>query len=208
MGIKILFFLLFAAAIIFLQNSCCSDPQAGLLSEGTYRIPYANGTKVKVTRDHCTHSPKNRIDMRGTGGQGPYRVVAAQSGVIRFISDGNSANCCDGSCANNYVWIQHSNGEWTKYSHLTTGSVTGDAGLSVGDQVSIGAFLGYEGDVGRACGVHLHFEVAVPNDPNNPLNSGNGGFINGVNRVPVICGIGSVAFERNHIYTAANCLLN
>ena len=42
--------------------------------------------------------------------------------------------------------------------------------------------LGFEGDVGQAGGEHLHFEVAVPDDPANAIDGG--GFIIGQARVP------------------------
>ena len=35
--------------------------------------------------------------------------------------------------SNNYVWIRHANGEWTKYTHFETDSVDDD--LDVGDVV-------------------------------------------------------------------------
>ena len=48
--------------------------------------------------------------------------------------------------------------------------MTEDAGLSVGDSVSAGTFLGCEDDVGCASGTHLHFEVGVPEDPADPID--------------------------------------
>ena len=62
---------------------------------------------------------------------------------------------------NNYVWIAHPNGEWTKYSHPRTGTVSIDAGWAAGDTIQVGQILGEEGDVGFATGTHLHFEVAT-----------------------------------------------
>jgi hypothetical protein len=89
-------------------------------SQGVYRIPYQAGTKVRVNRDHFTHDPLRRYDMKATGG-GPYRIAAAADGVIRFIVDGFTENRPGASpCNNNYVWIEHPTGEWTKYS-LTRG---------------------------------------------------------------------------------------
>lgn len=60
-------------------------------SSGYYRIPYEDGTNVKVTRDHNTHTPKGRYDMVGTGGEKPYKIVAAASGTIVAIEDSFSA---------------------------------------------------------------------------------------------------------------------
>jgi len=179
----------------------CGTPE---LSRGVYRIPYVNGTQVKVGGDHQTHSPRWRIDMSAFGGTGPYRVAAAADGIIRFIVDTNFLTCSDCAVSNNYVWIEHPNGEWTKYSHMQTGTTRGAAGLAVGDQVCAGQYLGDEDDVGKASGIHLHFEVAVPDDLSDPINPA-GGFIRGINRVPVICGIPGNIFVDNQIYTAAPC---
>ena len=75
------------------------------------------------------------------------RIVAAADGVVRFIVDqfetrqGASAR----PCYNNYIWIEHSNGEWTKYSHMEKGSSRGSANLKVGDALRAGAYLGMRG---------------------------------------------------------------
>lgn len=210
------------------------------VSEGVYRLPYADGTTVAFSNDHTSHPASlNRIDLRGQGG-GPFTVVAAGAGWIQIIvenndtfcpniANGNPSNdtngdgvtttqedqnaacssysgpssfCCErhieglggacpsgGTCLatvanptapNNLVWIQHPNGEWTKYTHMQRGSVgTGTdnngnpgAGRFVGKFVNAGEPLGLEGDVGNAGGPHVHFEVAVPNyvdtGPGNP----------------------------------------
>jgi Peptidase family M23/Abnormal spindle-like microcephaly-assoc'd, ASPM-SPD-2-Hydin len=177
------------------------------VSAGTYRIPYQNGTTVEITGDHLTHDPPTRIDMKGVAGSEPYRLVAAADGVIRFIVDQFGANRPDGNpCNNNYVWIEHDNGEWTKYSHMTKRSVTRDAGLSVGQRVRAGTFLGIEDDIGCAHGEHLHFEVAVPIDPDDPIDDA--GLIRGGsprNRIPRIGGIPSQLFVEGNRYVAANC---
>lgn len=166
-------------------------------SSGFYSIPYEAGTKVRVSRDHLTHTPVNRIDMSGTSG-GPYRVVAAASGHIRFIEDSHDTT---GSCAdNNYVWIEHANGEWTKYSHMKKDSTSVSAGLKVGDWVRAGQFIGVESDIGCASGDHVHFEVAVPDDPADPIVP-SGGYIKGENLVPKVCGIDGQLYVASTTYT-------
>ena len=195
---------LIAAGLVFTcRAGCTSLDQSFLL----YRLPYANGTDVRVTRDHMSHAPANRLDLKGINGAAPYAVVAAATGIVEVISDSNTQNCCGGSCANNYVWLSHIGGEWTKYSHLDTDSITVDAGLSEGDIVLAGQFLGWESDVGRACGTHLHFEVAVPDDPNNPLTGGNGGFIQGINRIPRFCNVPGQIVAEDEEHTASPCSL-
>jgi murein DD-endopeptidase MepM/ murein hydrolase activator NlpD len=189
------------------EQAASEVDEMAVMSRGTYRIPYQTGTEVEVTRDHRSHEPPNRIDMKGVGAGEPYRIVAAADGVIRFIVDHFSENRPDQDpCNNNYVWIEHPNGEWTKYSHMTKDSVTVDAGLSVGDHVTAGTFLGCEDEVGCASGEHLHFEVAMPADPGNAINSE--GFLvggNRDNRIPRICGLSSGVFVDGARYTAGSC---
>ena len=180
------------------------------VSIGIYRIPYEDGTQVRVTHDHRTHQPPNRLDLIGLGSMNRSpRVVAAASGVVRHIvdefnerQDARTARQCN----NNYVWLEHPNpnGEWTKYSHLQQDSVRGKAKLNVGDTVQVGTYLGDEGDVGCASRSHLHFEVAVPRDPADPITR-TGGFIKGENRVPLICGLREQVLVARNTYTAAKC---
>jgi len=188
------------------------------LSSNVYRLPYITGTLVLVTKDHHTHGPnKDRIDMVGPDGA---TVVAAADGIIRGIVDSNGLLSAEHSCQddddvaglctdyNNYVWIQHLNGEWTKYSHLAFGSVTA-LGHSVGDAVLAGTMLGIQSDVGFASGEHLHFEVGIPNDPTDDTPfSTLGGFIQGVNVVPVICNVPNNLLEDGQPYIAVPCFNN
>ena len=172
-----------------------------LTSIGVYRIPYLDGTSVLTTGDHFSHSPDfNELDLNGKpddDGQ-QYTIVAAAAGTIVEMDDSNA----EPTSSNNYVWIAHANGEWTKYTHFETGSVTA-RGLGVGSRVSAGTLLGFEGDVGQAGGEHLHFEVAVPDDPANAIDGG--GFIIGQAYVPLICGIAGNVLYDGEFYTAAPC---
>ena len=169
-------------------------------SRGVYRIPYANGTNVFVNGDHFSHSPDfNELDLSGNPGNGQqYTIVAAAAGTIVSMDDSNA----EPTSSNNYVWIAHANGEWTKYTHFETGSVTA-LGLAVNSQVSAGTILGFEGDVGQVQGQHLHFEVVVPDDLANPVDSG--GFIIGQAYVPLICGIAGNVLYDGELYTAGPC---
>ena len=149
---------------------------------GTYRMPYSSGIEVKVSRDFETHNPIGRYDLKAKPneflGYGPFPVVAAADGWIRFIEDQNSGS---DPTDDNFVWIEHPYpfcqppavtwpgkpadyddtciqclgdfcNEWTKYAHVAKDSVTVHAGRSVGDFVSAGTLLGLEGK--RRCAVH------------------------------------------------------
>ena len=178
-------------------------------SRGVYRIPFESGTQVHVTNDHLKHSPVGRIDMSGKGAaSGEYKIVAAADGTVRFIEDGFSKQVESGSgepCTNNYVWIEHRNGEWTKYSHMQKDSTTKKAKIKLNQFVKAGTYLGDEGKVGCAGGDHLHFEVGVPR-ATNPISEV-GGFLadndgSKRNRVPRICGISGGIFQSGEDYEA------
>lgn len=178
-------------------------------SKGLYRIPYDDGTKLRVGGDHIDHSPPGRIDMSGSG-DGPHRVVAAADGFVRHVVDGYGKRLdCKGlptnEQKNNYVWIEHANGEWTKYSHMRKGSSSGKAGLRKDQFVKAGTYLGDEGDVGCAGGEHLHFEVGVPKASGGIAEVG--GFLTDNdgskrNRIPRICAIEDGRFVTGRSYTA------
>ena len=172
------------------------------LSRGVYRIPFIDGTDIKITNDHFNHCPRGRIDMVGINGGSTYQIVAAADGWIRAIEDDNSVQCdCSiTNCRNNYVWIEHPNGEWTKYTHMVKNSVT-SLGLVEGQWITAGTHLGDEGKVGCASGVHLHFEAAQPKDTSTLVFSEYGGYIDldwAKNVIPVICSVTGNVFVETH----------
>lgn len=125
----------------------------GKPSEGIYRLPFADGTKVKVFDDFHTHRPMGRIDLFAIEGPEPYRVVAAAAGRIVAIQDSydeQQSGRAAADCHNNYIWIAHANGEWTNYSHVAHGSATQKAKLKVGDRVEAGQYIGDEDAIGCA----------------------------------------------------------
>jgi murein DD-endopeptidase MepM/ murein hydrolase activator NlpD len=202
------------AALVILsavaQPAMAQAPAEVPVSAGVYRLPFADGTTVKVFDDARTHRPVGRVDLFATAGSKPYRVVAAAPGRIVAIQDGfgeQQSGRAAKDCHNNYVWIAHANGEWTNYSHVAQHSVTGKAGLKVGDQVNAGAYLGDEGAVGCAMLDHVHFEVAVP-DPSAPIDAG--GFLldndgGKRERDPRFCGVPGETARKDASYTAVAC---
>jgi murein DD-endopeptidase MepM/ murein hydrolase activator NlpD len=191
--------------------SVSGDAERGTpLSQASYRLPYVDGTSVKVFDDFTTHRPQGRVDLFGVGGQRPYRVVAAAAGRIAAIQDGyaeQQSGRAAADCHNNYVWIAHPNGEWSNYSHLAHGSVTQLAKLKVGDEVAAGTYLGNEAAVGCAMLEHVHFEVAVP-DPRKPVDAG--GFLldnegGKRERNPRFCGVAGSVVAKGATYRAVPC---
>jgi hypothetical protein len=158
------------------------------MSARVYRLPYEDDARVRVSGDHITHQPPNRLDLVGAEPRS-HRIVAAAPGIVRYVVDEFSVRQDTRTarqCNNNYIWLEHANGEWTKYSHVRQHSARGRAKLQPGDMVEAGAYLGDEGDVGCASGRHLHFEVAAPQDRADPIVPV-GGLIKGRSLVPRFC---------------------
>lgn len=184
------------------------------MSRNIYRVPYLAGLDVYITRDQFNHTPQGRFDMSGTGNgsscSNNYTIVAAAAGYVRRIVDNYDVHGpdCTENCSNynNYVWIEHANGEWSKYSHMKKNSTSVNAGLVVGEFVNAGQMLGYECDIGNASGPHLHFEVRHPDNPNNVVISTPGGFMDFADhRIPVFCGQNKNYFEAGDDVTSAAC---
>lgn len=186
---------------------------------GRYRIPYEDGTVVFVESDFVTHdSPETYMYDLVAQNASPASVVAAANGVIRYIVDDNMEPTSD----NNYVWIEHPQyqyecgsevcTEWTVYAHFAKNSVTGVAGLSVGDTVSAGDFLGFESNVGVASFVHLHWHVAAL--PSGVAPTFNGYYLDYVietgrspELIPIVCHQdGEHVMWRDNNYVAAGCI--
>lgn len=64
----------------------------------------------------------------------------------------------------NYVVIDHGQGVTTYYAHCSRLAV------SVGQNISQGAVIGYVGSTGQSTGPHIHFEVRINGSHKNPAN--------------------------------------
>ena len=98
----------------------------------------------------------NGIDIAGGDDYGmPF--LAADSGTV--IWAGN-----DGGGYGNYVMIDHGNGYITVYGHASS------LACYTGQHVNQGDVIGYVGSTGNSTGPHLHFEIRLNGEYQNPLN--------------------------------------
>lgn len=111
-------------------------------SDYTYRINPISGARE-------IHAA---IDISGTGYGSP--IYAVTNGVVSE----STTRTQDG----NYVCINHNNGYYTCYAHMSRRNV------KVGQTVARGQIIGYVGQSGWATGPHLHFEVWI----GRPWNGG------------------------------------
>lgn len=110
-----------------------------ITSDYAYRINPINGVRE-------LHPA---IDIAGTGYGSP--IYAVTNGVV---SQSNYKSI-DG----NNVCINHNNGYYTCYAHMSKRNVV------VGQTVERGQIIGYVGSSGWATGPHLHFEIWVGGKP-------------------------------------------
>jgi murein DD-endopeptidase MepM/ murein hydrolase activator NlpD len=92
----------------------------------------------------------------GTDLIAPYMspVYATAAGVVTFSGYRDDYG--------KIVEIDHGNGLVTRYAHLSRATV------SVGQQVAAQTQIGFLGSTGRATGPHVHYEVVVNGEPQDP----------------------------------------
>lgn len=114
-------------------------PLDGILTQGYGTTPYSK--RLYSSGFH------NGIDIASSYGE-PIR--AARDGIILAIGS------CGKYAYGKWIAIKHDNGLTTLYAHLSNYGSYG-----VGDSVSKGTIIAYEGSSGYSTGAHLHFGVYV-----------------------------------------------
>ena len=96
-------------------------------------------------------------------------VVAAASGVVTSVRDGEPDRNTSCGGTPNFVHVRHADGVTALYYHLKKGSVA----VSLGQQVSAGDILGVAGSSGCSTAQHLHFELRdAANQVVDPFRNG------------------------------------
>jgi murein DD-endopeptidase MepM/ murein hydrolase activator NlpD len=134
-----------ATAIPVTETASCSN---GPVASGAFVWPADNHSLTG--NDYGPGHPG--IDIAAGEGSPVY---AANAGVV--IALGN-----DGAGYGNVIQIDHHNGYFTMYAHLSV------IGVSMCQSVEAGQWIGDAGSTGNARGAHLHFEVALDGWAINP----------------------------------------
>ena len=104
---------------------------------------------------------------RTLGGYSDYHrgidIPAPYGTPIRASKGGQVVIATGHGSYGNYVVIDHQNGESTLYAHQSM------LGCSVGQYVNQGDVIGYVGSTGYSTGNHLHFEVRINGEAQNPM---------------------------------------
>lgn len=134
----------------------CGPAPAGL--EAKYILPYPVGDRFTLTQGNC--------GGESHGGRFSYAfdfempigtpVIAARDGVVYAVRQDHP----DGSGRvgdENFVFLDHGDGEFSRYIHITKGG----ARVRRGDRVSRGDTIALSGHSGQSAFPHLHFDVSV-----------------------------------------------
>lgn len=81
-------------------------------------------------------------------------VTAARAGVV-LKTEAAHADATRKPGKENFVFVDHGDGTFGRYYHLTRGGVL----VAVGQRVVAGQEIGRSGDSGASAGPHLHFDV-------------------------------------------------
>jgi murein DD-endopeptidase MepM/ murein hydrolase activator NlpD len=99
---------------------------------------------------------RNAIDFIADKGT---PVLAAEDGIVTFVKDTSNTGGANPSNwrHTNFIVIMHSNGEYSRYDHLSYGS----SKVKVGQHVRAGEEIAKVGMTGYTYLPHLHFQVFV-----------------------------------------------
>lgn len=153
-------------------NVTCEPAPGGITAEGwTHPLPGGIFTSGYRTPERPTHNGTDLAADKGTP------LYAAADGKRRFSGcDVTGGYSCDedGSIflygCGWYVEILHEDGVLTRYCHLES-----ETPLRTAEVVDAGDVIGYVGTSGGSSGPHLHFEVRLgaemddPGEPTNPV---------------------------------------
>lgn len=98
------------------------------------------------------------IDLvTGSGGARGTPVIASRSGRVEVIQRSNYGY-------GHMILINHGDGYKTRYAHLLAGSIN----VRMGEYVEAGKTIGKVGSTGNSSGPHLHFEVILNGENQDP----------------------------------------
>lgn len=143
------------------SESIVKEPINMVIAKGTKEMPQGISTGVfnMPTRGSITSTYGHRwgrlhggLDIGANIGE---PIVASDGGVVKYAQFNNGGY-------GNMVEIDHGNGIVTRYAHCS------ELNVNVGDRVNQGDTIAAVGNTGRSTGPHLHFEVRINGNPENP----------------------------------------
>lgn len=116
----------------------------GGTASGDWQLPFTGG--------YIMTSPFGEVRSGGRTHKG-VDLVGQGSKLIYPVNNGTASVGYDSGGYGNYIIVNHGNGYWSLYGHLSTVYV------KTGQSVNKNTILGVEGSTGHSTGSHLHLEI-------------------------------------------------
>lgn len=143
---------------VVLKEPVCKKIEVGTQTPPTYIKPLSGGRQT---------SGYGRRKAPTKGASTNHRAIdwATPTGTAIWASCGGTVSVAGWQSGYGYVvYINHPDGNQTRYGHLSKILV------SAGQKVKQGQKIALSGNTGRSTGPHLHFELRVNGTPVNPYN--------------------------------------
>lgn len=145
----------------------CIDATYPNWETSRYVLPYTIGESYVIGLSHCGGSFHgfDKPDQYATDFNMPIGTIirSSRAGTVVFVEESG----VDFNQPNNLVVVEHSDGTFAQYMHLTQYG----ASVDEGDPVQQGTILGMSGATGLAGYAHLHFVVTEIGDFQYPYVS-------------------------------------
>ncbi len=143
---------------VVMREPVCKIVEIGTKTPPTYIRPLSGG---RQTSGYGMRKAPTK------GASTNHRAIdwATPTGTAIWASSGGTVSVAGWQSGYGYVvYINHPDGNQTRYGHLSKILV------SVGQKVKQGQKIALSGNTGRSTGPHLHFEIRVNGTPVNPYN--------------------------------------
>ena len=146
-----------------ISEEILSEPQSALVVQGTRQAATVASTGGGKLGWPLSGQLTSHFGQRSSGFHSGLDIAAPWGSPVYAAESGQVVFAGWSGGYGNLIRIVHGGDVVTFYGHLSKISV------SVGQQVRRGQLVGHVGSTGNSTGSHLHFEVRINGDPQNPM---------------------------------------